>query len=94
VLVGGVRAAEMADIASSTSTGVFVMTRTTGSPGTPSRSATNAVMMPAAPEMTRRSSGMCGASSSSSAAMSCGLTVRMSVSALFAASALDTAATP
>ena len=50
--------------------------------------------MPAAAEITRRSAGTCGAISPSRDAMSCGLTARMIVSALLAASALETARTP
>ncbi len=80
-------------IASSTRTGVLDMTRTTGmSP--PSRRSISDVVMPAATEITRPSAGTCGAISSSSAAMSWGLTARMSVSALFAASAALTTPIP
>jgi len=85
--------AEMTDMASSTRAGVFVMTRTTGVP-TARRASKKEVGMPAAPLMTRRSAGTWGASSSRSVPMSWGLTVRMSVSALFAASGLVTGVTP
>ena len=85
--------AEMTDMASSTRAGVFVMTRTTGVPAA-RRSSKKEVGMPAAPLMTRRSAGTCGASSSRSVPMSWGLTVRMRVSAALAASALVTASTP
>lgn len=85
--------AEITDMASSTRAGVFVMTRTTGVPAA-RRSSKKEVGMPAAPLTTRRSAGVCGASSSRRVAMSWGLTVRMSVSAVFAASALVTGVTP
>ena len=80
-------------IASSTSTGVLDMTRTTGT-SPPSRRSILAVVMPAATEMTSRSAGTCGAISSSRAVMSCGLTVMISVSALLAASAALTTPMP
>lgn len=88
-----VAAMEMTDMASSTRAGVFVITRTTGVPAA-RRSSKKEVGMPAAPLTTRRSAGVCGASSSRRVAMSWGLTVRMSVSAVFAASALVTGVTP
>lgn len=84
---------EITDIASSTRAGVFVMTRTTGVPSG-SRSSRNVVGIPAAPLMTRRPAGIWGASSSSSAPMSWGLTVRIRVSACLAASWLVTGTTP
>jgi len=51
------------------------------------------VVMPAATDTTNRSAGTWGASSASSAAMSCGFTVRISVSALAAASAVESTST-
>ena len=69
------------------------MTRTTGVPAA-SRPSMKDVVMPAAAETTSRSAGQCGASSSSSAPMSCGLTVRINVSAPVAASAVPTTSTP
>ena len=85
--------AEMTDMPSSTRTGVFGMTRTTGVPEV-RLSSMNPVVMPAAALMTRRSAVMWGASSSRSRPMSWGLTARMRMSALLAASALVTASTP
>ena len=80
-------------IASSTSTGVLDMTRTTGSwPG--SRREMNAVVIPAATEITRVPAGTTGAISSSSLPMSCGLTARTRVSAIFAAAAASATWTP
>jgi hypothetical protein len=85
--------AEMTLIASSTSTGVLDMTRTTGT-AAPSWFSIRDVGNPAATEMIRRSAGTCGAISSSSAVMSCGLTVMTSVSAVLAASAAVATPTP
>lgn len=85
--------AEMTLIPSSTRTGVLGITRTTGVPAA-SRSSNQAVGTPAAAEITSRSAPTCGASSSSRAPMSCGLTARIRVSASLAASALETATTP
>jgi hypothetical protein len=79
-------------IASSTWTGVFDITRTTGT--SPSLRSIRAVGMPAATEMTSRSAGTCGAISSSSTLMSCGLTAMTSVSAALTASVADMASTP
>ena len=75
------RPAEMTDMPSSTRTGVFGMTRTTGCLRR-GCSSMNPVVMPAAALMTRRSAARCGASSARSVPMSWGLTARMRVSAL------------
>ncbi len=83
----------IAAIPSSTRAGVFGMTRTTATPsGT--RDSMNAVVMPAARLTTSWPGRRCGAISSSSAPMSCGLTTRARVSAFCAASTLPTTATP
>ena len=72
---------------------MFDMTRTTGtSPA--SRRSMNAVVMPAATEMTSRPGGTTGAISSSSLPMSCGLTASTRVSAAFAADAASVTWTP
>ena len=85
--------AEITLIASSTSTGVLDMTRTTGScPG--SRREMYDVVMPAATEITRVPAGTAGAISSSSRPMSCGLTARTRVPAIFAAVAASAVCTP
>src|SRR5690606_24518499 len=84
---------EMTLIAWSTRTGVFDMTRTTGTPSG-SRSSMNPVVIPAAAEITRRPGGTCGPTSSSRAPMSCGLTARISVSAVAAASRFETISMP
>ena len=54
----------------------------------------NAVVIPAATEMTRVPAGTTGAISSSSLPMSCGLTARTRVSAIFAAEAASATWTP
>ena len=84
---------EIAAMPSSTRAGVFGMTRTTATPsGT--RDSMNAVVMPAASETTSWPGRSSGAISSSRSPMSCGLTTRATVSALRAASTLETTATP
>jgi hypothetical protein len=72
---------------------VFDMTRTTGTwPG--SRRAMNAVVIPAATEITSVPEGTTGAISSSSLPMSCGLTASTRVSAILAADAASAVCTP
>ena len=85
--------AEITLIASSTSTGVLDITRTTGT-SAGSRASMNDVGMPAATETTSRPAGITGAISSSSAAMSCGLTARIRVSARCAAATAVAVSTP
>ncbi len=87
--------AEITLIASSTSTGVLDITRTTGTSPVSLRPM-KAVVMPAATEITSRSAeaGTNAAISSSSPPMSCGLTARTSVSAVLAASAAPGVCTP
>ncbi len=79
----------------STMIGVLDMTRTTGTSPV-SRWPMNAVVMPAATEMTSRSpvAGTNAAISSSSAPMSWGLTASTRVSAALAASVADGVGTP
>src|SRR5580700_5989011 len=84
---------EITLIASSTSTGVLDITRTTGT-GPASERPMNAVVIPAATEMISLPGPVPGLISASSAAMSCGFTVITSVSARSAASAADTTAMP
>ena len=84
---------EMAAMPSSTSAGVLGMTRTTATPsGT--RDSMKAVVMPAARLTSSWPGRSSPAISSRTAAMSCGLTTSATVSALRAASALETTATP
>ena len=84
---------EMAAIPSSTSAGVLGMTRTTATPsGT--RDSMNDVVMPAASDTSSWPARRSGAISSSTSPMSCGLTTSATVSALAAASRLETTATP
>ena len=85
--------AEIADMPSSTSAGVFGMTRTTATPfGT--RASMKPVVMPAASETSSWPGRSASAISSSTSAMSCGFTTSATVSALVAASTLETTATP
>ena len=72
---------------------MFDITRTTGT-WPDSRRAMNAVVIPAATEITRVPAGTTGAISSSSLPMSCGLTARTRVSAIFAAEAASVVCTP
>ena len=78
---------------SSTSAGVFGITRTTAVPSG-SRASRNAVVMPAASETTSCPGRTTGASSSSTSPMSCGFTTSTRVSARPAASTLETTSTP
>jgi hypothetical protein len=72
---------------------VLGMTRTTATPsGT--RDSMKPVVMPAASETTSCPARSSGPISASSSPMSCGLTTTATVSALRAASTLDTTATP
>src|SRR6478735_1445576 len=84
---------EMPAIPWSTSAGVLGMTRMTDVPSG-SRDSRNSVVMPAASEMTALPGATWSWISSSSAAMSCGLTHSTSVSATSAASALASTRTP
>src|ERR1700744_5384557 len=86
---------EITLMAWSTMIGALDMTRTTGTSPF-SRWPMKAVVMPAATEMTSRSSaaGTNAAISSSSAPMSCGLTARTRVPATLAASVADGVGTP
>jgi len=84
---------EIAAIPSSTSAGVFGITRTTATP-VGNRLSTKPVVMPAARDTTKAPGDRCGEISASRSAMSCGLTTNTSVSALPAASALVTTSTP
>ena len=78
---------------SSTRAGVLGITRTTATPsGT--RDSMNAVVMPAASETTSWPGRSTPAISSSRSPMSCGFTTSARVSALVAASTLETTATP
>ncbi len=84
---------EITLIASSTSTGVLDMTRTTGTSPVSLRPM-KAVVMPAATEMTSLAGVTAGLISSSSAPMSCGLTAITSVCARAAALAADRTSMP
>jgi hypothetical protein len=84
---------EITDIASSTSTGVFDITRTTGTSTGKCRSMYD-VVIPAATEMTSCDWPTHAAISPSILAMSCGLTVITSVLAFLAASSAVTTGTP
>ena len=94
MLLGRRRApAEITLIASSTSTGVFDITRTTGTSPV-SRRPMKVVVIPAATEITSAPGGTAGAISSSGLPMSCGLTASTRVSASFAADAASVTWTP
>ena len=84
---------EIADIASSTKTGVLVMTRTTGVPSG-SSSSTSDEVMPAAIDTTSAPGRRCVATSPSSVRMSWGLTTRSTTSATATASSGLGVATP
>jgi hypothetical protein len=79
------------DIASSTRTGTFDITRTTGTPSG-RRASMKDVRMPAANEMTRCSGVMVRPTWSRSPSMSWGFTVSTSVRAQLAASSLESVA--
>src|SRR5919202_1653902 len=83
----------IAAMPSSTSAGVFGMTRTTATPSG-SRSSTNAVVMPAAMLTTSAPGRSSPATSASSAAMSCGFTTSTTVSLDAAASVFVVVRTP